>query len=60
MKLSKGKENIRIYCKIDSSGDIQRITMVKAHHKKAQTLSKKEIRILESIQRNDYEYEKWN
>lgn len=64
MKLSKGKENLRIYCKIeiddtDEENLIQKITMVKLHHKKDQSLSKKEISILEAIQKNEYEYKNW-
>lgn len=64
IKLSKGKENFRIYCKVENDTDeennmIQRIVLVKLHHKKKQKLSKKEINILESIQNNEYEYKQW-
>ena len=64
MKLSKGKENLRIYCKIEDSVDdlnnpIQRITMVELHHKKNQELSNKEKSILKSIQNKSYDYKEW-
>lgn len=64
IKLSKGKENFRIYCKVtDETGQennvIQRIVLARLHHKKDQKLSKKEISILESIQNNEYEYKQW-
>ncbi len=65
MKLSKGKENLRIYCKIEDEEDelgniIQHITMVKLHHKKSQELTKKEKQILQSIQKKSYEYKQWD
>jgi len=64
MKLSKGKENFRIYCKVEDETDesdkpIQRITMVVLHHKKDQQLSKKEVSILQSIQNRYYDYKEW-
>lgn len=64
MKLSKGKENIRIYCKVEkvlvNGNTIQNITMVKLHDKKVQALSNKEKNILSAIQKNEYEYKKWD
>ena len=62
-KLSKGRENIRIYCKIEcfdneSDGIVWHITLCKAHHKKSQELSKVEVRILRAIQVKAYEYKK--
>jgi len=65
IKLSKGKENFRIYCKVTDETDeennvIQRIVLARLHHKKDQKLSKKEISILESIQSNQYDYKQWD
>lgn len=65
MKLSKGSDNYRIYCKIErftekDSTKVKQIVLVRLHHKKDQKLSKKEINILSSIQNNDYEYKKWS
>lgn len=65
MKLSKGKENFRIYCKVEdftneSNNPVQRITMVILHHKKDQKLSHKEKNILQSIQNRDYDYKEWH
>lgn len=65
LKLSKGSDNYRIYCKIErftkkDTTKGKRIVLVKLHHKKDQKLSKKEISILSSIQNNNYEYKKWN
>ncbi len=65
-KLSKGKENLRIYCKVEEFKDdendieVEYITLVKLHHKKDQKLSKKEINILRAIQNNEYEYKRWH
>jgi len=60
IKLSKGKENIRIYCKVEDELNnlIQYIVLSKVHHKKDQKLSKVEIRILKAIQVKSYEYKK--
>lgn len=64
MKLSKGKENFRIYCKIEDyttnqGTTIQKIIMVQLHHKKDQKLSKKEKAILQKIQNINYDYKEW-
>lgn len=65
IKLSKGKENIRIYCKLEKKYSpenisYQCIVLVKIHDKKVQSLSKKEINILKAIQYNEYEYKDWH
>lgn len=64
MKLSKGKENLRIYCKVEkvSNGQskVQKITMIRLHDKKVQRLSKVEKEYLRAIQNQDYEYRKWH
>lgn len=62
-KLSKGKENIRIYCKVEwieseSNNLVQHIILCKEHHKKNQELSKVEVRILRAIQVKEYEYKR--
>lgn len=62
-KLSKGKENIRIYCKVERVDDesnnlIRHIVLCKAHHKKNQELSKVEVRILRAIQVKEYGYKR--
>jgi len=60
MKLSKGNDNLRVYCKVENIDSVLRLTISTIHSKKNQQLSKKEIRILESIQKREYEYrEKW-
>ncbi len=65
MKLSKGSDNYRIYCKIErftkkDATKVKRIVLSRLHHKKDQKLSKKEINILSSIQNYDYEYKEWS
>lgn len=62
IKLSKGKDNLRIYCKLEKLIDEKTnepylaIVLAEFHNKKVQKLSKNEKKILESIQKRSYEY----
>jgi len=63
VKLSKGSTNIRIYCKLlkieEDQNTITTIILSKAHHKKNQKLEKKEITILNAIQKTQYELKRF-
>lgn len=63
MKISKGRENLRLYChlhkEVIGKKTIQYITISKVHDKKVEDLSKKEVSLLEAIQKNKYEHKEW-
>jgi len=61
LKLEKGGDNTRLYCKLvnikgENKTSIQKIIIAKIYNKKEQVLSKKSKGYLKSIQKSEYEY----